>query len=240
MTILFSFCLPVFNEENNIIDCLNTLFNQNFPSDKYEVVVADDASTDNTLKLLESYSMPLKLIKGEKNLGITGNRNRASQNTIGKILVHIDADCRYPPNFLHRLYDDFKLFSNLYVAVGSVCMPRFDENPSTADWLLMIGLIPHWSWIGATGNGFAVYKKIFDSMEGFKDKEIKGREDLYLWERLEKKYGRMRLLIDPALISYISLRRIHKNKPYDLRKWAQNYIKVAIASQNKKGYDHIY
>jgi len=240
LSYIFSICLPAYNEENNIVECLNTLFNQDMPQKYYEVIVADDASTDKTLKLLENYPMNIKIIKGKKNLGITGNRNRASKNAEGKILLHTDADCRYPPNFLHRLYDDFKLFSNLYVAVGSVCMPRMDENPSTADWLLMIGLIPHWSWIGATGNGFAVYKKIFDNIEGFKDKEVKGREDLYLWERLERKYGRMRLLIDPALISYISLRRIHKDKPYSLRKWCQNYIKVALASQNKKGYDHIY
>src|ERR1041384_2835333 len=50
-----SIIVPVRNEGENIIACLDCLFNQNYPVEKFELIVIDDYSTDATLRLLQEY-----------------------------------------------------------------------------------------------------------------------------------------------------------------------------------------
>src|SRR3989338_6684417 len=46
------------NEEKNILNCLKSLSNQDCPSDRFEILIGSDRSTDKTLEILKSYSKP--------------------------------------------------------------------------------------------------------------------------------------------------------------------------------------
>lgn len=50
-----SVVIPVFNEEKNIVACLDSVFGSDYPKNKFEVVVVDDGSTDNTVSLVKKY-----------------------------------------------------------------------------------------------------------------------------------------------------------------------------------------
>src|SRR5258708_6072919 len=52
-----SFIIPTFNSEKYIERCLDSVFSQRYPKNKYEVLVADGGSTDTTLKLLKKYKL---------------------------------------------------------------------------------------------------------------------------------------------------------------------------------------
>ncbi len=49
----FSIIIPTYNSENFLKDCLNSLFYQSFPKNEYEIIVVDDASTQNTKQLIK-------------------------------------------------------------------------------------------------------------------------------------------------------------------------------------------
>lgn len=51
----FSIVIPTYNSEKYIAELLNTLVNQEFPKDEFEVIAVDDYSTDNTVKVLDQY-----------------------------------------------------------------------------------------------------------------------------------------------------------------------------------------
>jgi len=99
-----SVIIPVYNEEKHIVQCLKSLNNQTLKP--LEIIVIDDGSTDNTLKILRTPYSALRtevvLIK-QNHLGTGAARNLGAKKSRGKILVFIDADMEFDQNFLKDL-----------------------------------------------------------------------------------------------------------------------------------------
>lgn len=74
--------------------CLRSCLSQNFPQNQYEVIVVDDASTDDTLaqlKKFESHSN-FRYIVNEENVGVAESANRGIRASRGQYFVRVDAD----------------------------------------------------------------------------------------------------------------------------------------------------
>src|ERR1043166_7898532 len=68
---LVSILVPARNEEANIERCLSSILSMDYPKDKYEVLIGDDASSDNTATVVEKFiggDYILTLIKNKENL----------------------------------------------------------------------------------------------------------------------------------------------------------------------------
>ncbi|WP_138994101.1 glycosyltransferase [Larkinella sp. C7] len=105
-----SVIIPVRNEEHTLPLLLRDLQNQTYSSNGFEVIVADDSSTDNTLKITQSlvgqmsYSLrPLPLA----NEPTTSPKKRAIRQSIamatGDLIVTTDGDCRVGPKWLETI-----------------------------------------------------------------------------------------------------------------------------------------
>lgn len=100
---MISIIIPTYNEENVIVDCLNSLTKQSYK--EFEVIVIDDGSTDKTveyLKQLQIANYELKLIFGTHE-GAGSARNLGVKSARGKVLVFVDADMTFEKNFLKML-----------------------------------------------------------------------------------------------------------------------------------------
>lgn len=87
----FSIVIPLWNREDCIKRCLDSIFAQDF--DDYEVVVVDDCSEDNSLKIVESYSDPrLRVVRHKENRGVCAARNTGTSTAVGKWIVSLDTD----------------------------------------------------------------------------------------------------------------------------------------------------
>jgi len=99
-----SLIIPTYNEEDVILDCLNSLSKQTFKD--FEVIVVDDGSTDSTLLKLDSaestLNYKLKILKG-KHEGAGSARNLGAKSAAGDILVFVDSDMTFDRNFLRML-----------------------------------------------------------------------------------------------------------------------------------------
>jgi glycosyltransferase involved in cell wall biosynthesis len=91
MSVLVSVVIPVYNSQDYISDCLDSVLSQTYKS--YEIIAIDDGSTDSSLDILKSYqkSKGIKLFHIE-NSGQSVARNIGIENAIGKYLVFIDSD----------------------------------------------------------------------------------------------------------------------------------------------------
>lgn len=83
--------IPVFNEENVIGNCLNSLQKQTFKS---EIIMVDDGSTDGSEKFA-TYR--------QKHQGPGAARNLGASKAKGDILVFVDADMEFAPDFIEKL-----------------------------------------------------------------------------------------------------------------------------------------
>ena len=96
--ILISILIPSFNEEKTILNILNRISKTIDSSINYEVVIINDGSTDNTLKLLEqNKNLYNQLITYERNYGKGNAVKKGLELSKGKYVFFQDADLEYDP-----------------------------------------------------------------------------------------------------------------------------------------------
>ena len=86
-----SIIISVYNKEKYILRILRSVQNQNF--ENTEIIFADDASEDNSVKLIEKYQITdqrIKLVKHDKNVGTLINRNDGAISAKGEYLLFIE------------------------------------------------------------------------------------------------------------------------------------------------------
>lgn len=102
-----SIIVPVYNAEEYIVKCLDSLFNQLFDG-SFEVIAVDDASIDSSLLFLKKYQekeVRLKIIEHEYNRKQAVARVTGMRAAKGDYIMHVDADDWLLPGTLDRLYN---------------------------------------------------------------------------------------------------------------------------------------
>lgn len=102
----FSIVVSVYNRPQEISVCLKSCFAQTF--DDFEVIVVDDASTDDTVHAVETQfagDRRLRLVRHTTNLGMGAARNTGIAHARGKWIVRIDSDHELLPNALAFFYE---------------------------------------------------------------------------------------------------------------------------------------
>jgi glycosyltransferase involved in cell wall biosynthesis len=111
--------IPVFNEENTIIEILNRVNSEKKDETEIEIIVVDDCSTDNSKNLLkENTELFDKLVELEKNLGKGGAVREGLKHSTGHYVLFQDADLEYSPKDYGKIFRILHEF-NADVVIGS-------------------------------------------------------------------------------------------------------------------------
>lgn len=97
--------VPVYNVEDYLRECLDSIMNQTFKD--FEVILVDDGSTDNSFFICQEYvakDSRFKLIHQE-NIGLAGARNTCLKHMKGEYVSWIDSDDVVDNNYLERLLE---------------------------------------------------------------------------------------------------------------------------------------
>ena len=100
-----SVVMPVRNEEKFIVSVVEAVFEQDYPADRFELLVVDGMSTDRTRVLLQeiqSRRSNLRLIDNPGRIVPTGF-NVALGHAVGEVIVRMDGHCEYPPNYVSQV-----------------------------------------------------------------------------------------------------------------------------------------
>ena len=100
-----SIIIPVHNRPQDIDACLTSLQQLDYPADKLEIIVVDDASDDHTPQVVEKH--PVRLIRLKRNRQASYCRNLGARLARGDILAFIDSDCLADPLWLKQLIPAF-------------------------------------------------------------------------------------------------------------------------------------
>ena len=100
-----SIIIPMYNAENYILRCLDSLLDQDLEKNKYEIIIINDGSIDNSFSLVNSYAVKYSniLIINQKNKGVSIARNKGVKQAKGKYIYFVDADDYIASNVLELL-----------------------------------------------------------------------------------------------------------------------------------------
>ena len=102
-----SVIIPVYNVDKYVAQCLDSVLDQNFEFNDYEIIVVNDGSTDGSLAIVQDYANKHKHIKliDKKNGGVGSARNCGMDHAQGTYIYFIDSDDYLIPNSLNVLVD---------------------------------------------------------------------------------------------------------------------------------------
>ena len=108
-----------FNYGKYIRRCLRSLLSQDLDRSRYEIIVVDDKSTDDSLQAIQAFvdAGDVKVVVNKKNLGVGGSARVGVDHSRGKYLVRVDSDDYVQPAFLSMLCN-FLRFCPQYIGVS--------------------------------------------------------------------------------------------------------------------------
>jgi len=215
---MVSVIVPVRNGERTISDCIGSLLRQDFPKNKYEVIVIDNNSSDGTAESIRRHPVRYLL---EKRKGPAAARNAGIAASQGNLMAFTDSDCVAKEDWLSEGIRAFES-DEVGCVSGRVCAGRAGniyeriiadkkEYDTPADYH---GLPPY----AITANAL-FRREVFDAIGDF-DTSLRAAEDKDLCWRMLKKTG---LVIKrcPAAIVY------HKHRS-DLKSYFRQYFSYGI------------
>ena len=128
-SIRISVVVPTYNSVDTLSLCLDALLSQDLDSNKYEIIVVDDGSTDNTEEVVARYLNKSPTISYHKkpNSGPAAARNLGAQRACGAILAFTDADCEPSHDWLTQIAGSFDEGGDDIVAVKGAYRTRQDS-----------------------------------------------------------------------------------------------------------------
>lgn len=126
---LISICIPTYNGQKFIDQCLQSCINQSFSD--YEIIIVDDGSTDNTISIIDSYCLKsdkIRFYKNEKNLGLVGNWNKCIELSQGKWIKFVFQDDYISYDCLQRFAEHITDTNQLIVSKRNFILEH-DASP---------------------------------------------------------------------------------------------------------------
>jgi len=171
ITAQLSIIIPARNEEDNIGACIQSILNQSYSKNLYEIIVVNDHSTDATASIVKTFNEPN--IKCIDLINFIGNETNSFKKkgievgiaqANGELIITTDADCVAPPNWLQTIaafYEEKKpdlivMPVSIFPTPSGVGLGvRFIEIFQALDFMTLQGI-----------TGSAVHKKIHSMCNG--------------------------------------------------------------------------
>ncbi|MEA3497171.1 MAG: glycosyltransferase [Bacteroidota bacterium] len=198
-----SIIIPARNEEENIENTIKDIANQDYPFEKFEVILLDDASTDDTLQIVENLQLQkgfsLSIIRLKEDADIKSHKKRAIKIGIekskGEWILTTDADCRRGKKWLSTVASFIKI-NNPYFISASVCFheeKNFFEKMQSLEFISLIGIgaasIKNGMPNMCNGANLGFKKEIFYEVNGYEGFEnIASGDDEFLMHKIAKKH----------------------------------------------------
>lgn len=199
-----SVVVPVRNGEDHIGDCLASLSGVDYPPERREILVVDNASGDRTPDIVARF--PVRHLR-EGRVGPSSARNRGILESRGEIVAFLDADCLATRGWLRHLVEPF-LDPEVSGSAGEI----FAFPPRTAAERYMAGYLPRWQRpaLESTRWPFAVTANLAFRRETF---ERVGLFDTLLPRGQDRDFGRRVLEAGLGIAYAANAIALHRHRP---------------------------
>ncbi|HHS50413.1 MAG TPA: glycosyltransferase [candidate division Zixibacteria bacterium] len=94
-----SVIVPAYNSEKFVAECIECLLRQDYPRDRFEIIVVDNGSTDGTIEKISAFNELLILFETDIRSSYAA-RNRGLDSARGDIIAFTDSDCTPEPDWI--------------------------------------------------------------------------------------------------------------------------------------------
>lgn len=191
---LVSLIITSYNYSKYLERAIRSALTQSLPSSQYEIIVVDDASTDESPVILENYEDIIRVFKLKKNIGLSAARNFGVKKAHGQYIVFLDAD-DYIQSDILKIQSVFLTENNRLDAVS-------------IDYYYVNDFGDHLEWVSSDEKPIAcgiMFRKDRLIEVGLYDESFRAREEEDLRIRFLKKYTIFRIPL--PLYRY----RMHEN-----------------------------
>ncbi|MGD9344417.1 MAG: glycosyltransferase [Candidatus Aminicenantes bacterium] len=247
------------NRSSFLLELLSSFKDQTVSPSEYELIVIDNASSDNTKEVVCNASRDLRNLRYfyEPELGISRARNTGVKNAKGDIIAFIDDDALPESNWLEVLINTFQTVTPVPVGVGGKILPQWEvpkpawvpdnkilQSLSLIDW----GDQPHWIPTPSLSAGNLALRKIaFNKVGEFNislgrigNKMSSMEEILFLFLMLQE-FGSQSLLYQPeAVVNHRIPKDRIANRRYIIRRsywdgFSKAMMKIIISQMDFNG-----
>lgn len=217
-----SVIVPVLDGARLITSCIESLVAQQYPADRFEVIVTDNGSTDQTCALVRRHPVQLLL---ETRVGSYAARNRGARSARGDVLAFTDADCVADRSWLHHLV---RGFNNSDVACVAGEIRSAQSSTPIEEYARRRNLMSQWNTLRhnylpypITAN-CAYRTEIFRRLQGFREDMPSGGDADLAW-RMQKDLGLKITFMPDAIVTHH-----HRTSLRDLLAQSSKYARGAM------------
>lgn len=185
----FSVIIPLHNKEKNICSTIESVLSQTYTN--FELNIVNDGSTDDSLKMAQSFYDPRIRIFNQPNGGVSSARNNGIKVSRNDIIVFLDADDLWLPFCLeefHNLINEFReaqVFCTNYNMTGKD-MKGSEKRYYVDDYFYTSAyFMAKWSIPIMLTGCVAVRREVFKKVGNY-NQNISHGEDVDMWGRLAK------------------------------------------------------
>ncbi|MDY7395868.1 glycosyltransferase [Aureibaculum sp. 2210JD6-5] len=198
----FSIIIPFRNEENNLIELLNSLSLLNYPNDFFEIFMVDDDSEDNSVEVIGHFktrrpNLPIQILKNQRKSG--SPKKDAIETAIQKAkfdwIITTDADCVVPKNWLQTFdtfiinYQPKLIAAPVTYAIGNSFLEQFQLFDFLSLQAATIGGFGINKPFLCNGANLCYEKSAFVEVNGFEgNAQIASGDDIFLLEKMKNKF----------------------------------------------------
>jgi glycosyltransferase involved in cell wall biosynthesis len=210
--------IPAYNAASYLPETLASIEAQTY--DDWDVVVADDASTDDTAGVVRNRDGRFRVVRSNVNEGPAGARNRALDEASGELVAFLDADDQFHPSYLERMVHLFDARRGKGIEVGIVaCDAQLlgPSGPHERTYMQLNGFPDHLTIASmlvsnAIPPGSMTRRALVNELGGFCP-ELFGTEDYDLWLRVLEAGHRVAYTHEQLLVYRIRPGSVSGNLP---------------------------
>lgn len=206
-----SIIIPAYNEEKFIVNCLKSVYTQDYPKDKMEVIVVDGHSTDKTAEIVRRKFPEVILLENPDKI-VPISMNMGIKQAKGDYIVRLDAHAEYPQNYFSKLIENALKYNT--DNIGGLCITE-TKNQALKSWAIKTALSHKFGVgnsafrVGATKPQivdtvpFGCFKReVFDRF-GLYDERLERNQDIELNKRIKRGGGKI-LLVPEITCTYFA------------------------------------
>lgn len=206
-----SVVVPTYNRREIVLQSLETLFVQDFPSSRFEIIVVVDGSSDGTAAALRTFEPACRFrVIEQENRGLAGARNTGYRAAESDLVLFLDDDMRCDPELLtqhvraHRRFAQAVIFGSLFLTSDSsanLASECFRRELGAFHLQHVIDPSREWKITDCIFSNASITRELLRKVDGF-DEQFRMREDLELGIRLRKAGVRMEYVKDAIAYQY--------------------------------------